>query len=55
MKVRRRLRTGEAIYFVAAILLFVLAVIGGIAIWVTAFPRHVPVTRVEMKMPPPAA
>ena len=37
---------------IAAILLFALAILGGIAIWVTAFPRHVPVTRVEMKMPP---
>ena len=37
---------------IAAILLFVLAILGGVWIWMTAFPRHVPVTRVEMKMPP---
>src|SRR5258708_16460889 len=37
---------------IAAILIFVIAILGGIAIWMTAFPRHRPVTRVEMKMPP---
>ena len=37
---------------IAAILLFVLAILGGFAIWMTAFPGHLPVTRVEMKIPP---
>lgn len=37
---------------IAAFVLFVLAILGGIWIWVTAFPGHVPVTRVEMKIPP---
>ncbi|MBV8651669.1 MAG: divergent polysaccharide deacetylase family protein [Alphaproteobacteria bacterium] len=38
---------------IAAILLFVLAILGGIAIWMTAFPHHGRMTRVEMKIPPP--